>query len=89
MNNPIRYEDPLITEYADGTEEVRFTDAEWAVMMRDPAFGYVRRCGHPTNANQYGEYGDCPICESLMMYGPDDYAGDLDVDGGFAPAGQS
>jgi hypothetical protein len=81
MNNPIRYQDATITEYADGTEEVRFSNAEWEIMRKDPAFGYVRHCGHPTNANQFGEFGDCPICEA-------GYA-DYDDDGGFAPAGQS
>jgi len=59
----ITYQDDLVTERSDGSEEVRFTDAEWAVMMKDPAFGYVRPCGHPTNANQFGEMGDCLICE--------------------------
>jgi hypothetical protein len=57
------FEDDLVTEYSDGREEVRFTESEWSVMMTDPSFGYVRSCGHPTNANQYGEYGDCLICE--------------------------
>lgn len=44
------YEDEVITEYADGTETVRFSDAEWEVMLADPAFGYVHPCGHPTSA---------------------------------------
>lgn len=46
MSNNVVYEDELVTEYRDGTEEVRFTDAEWAVMMEDPAYGYVCVRGH-------------------------------------------
>jgi len=47
----IVYEDKFITEFSDGTEEVRFTEAEWEVMLADPAFGYVHAgCGHPTSA---------------------------------------
>jgi hypothetical protein len=59
----IVYEDALVTEYDDGREEVRFTDEEWAVMMRDPAFGYVFPCGHrrPENSD-----GTCWECEALM-----------------------
>lgn len=37
----ITYEDEFLTEYDDGTEEVRFSEAEWEVMLADPAFGYV------------------------------------------------
>lgn len=48
-NARVVYEDEFITERADGTEEVRFSDREWEVMSRDPAFGYVHRCGHPTS----------------------------------------
>jgi hypothetical protein len=48
----VTYQDEGITEYDDGTEEVRFTDAEWERMLADPAFGYVHRCGHPTSAGE-------------------------------------
>jgi len=64
------YEDEFITERADGTEEVRFTDAEWDRMYADPAFGYVHRCGHPTSSHERRamETGmgdtDCRICEN-------------------------
>jgi hypothetical protein len=69
MNNAIRFQDATITEYADGTEEVRFTDAEWAIMRNDPAFGYVRRCGHPTTIyNGVLIDNDCPICEAGPEY---------------------
>jgi hypothetical protein len=60
----ITYEDDLVTEYSDGREEVRFTEAEWAAMRSDPAFGYVRRCGHPTSiVNGVLIDSDCLVCE--------------------------
>lgn len=72
MPNAIRYQDATLTEYADGTEEVRFSDAEWAVMRNDPAFGYVRPCGHKTTiVSGILRDDDCPFCEASMMYGPE------------------
>lgn len=54
----IIFEDDRVTEYSDGTEEVRFTEAEYAAMAADPVrFGYARPCGHPTGP------GDCLDCE--------------------------
>ena len=41
----ITYQDAQVTEYSDGTEEVRFTDEEWAIMLADPKYGYVCRAG--------------------------------------------
>lgn len=41
MTARIIYEDEFLTEYDDGTEEARFTDEEWAIMLSDPAYGYV------------------------------------------------
>lgn len=56
------YEDEFVTEYDDGTEEVRFTDAEWAEMLSDPKFGYVCRNGHRlSDGDRY--YGGCLTCE--------------------------
>jgi hypothetical protein len=78
------YEDDLVTEYSDGTEEVRFTNEELEAMAADPVrFGLVRRCGHAFSF-AYGSPvdSDCMICEAGAEY-------DYDDDGGFAPAGQS
>ncbi len=59
----IVYEDPLVTEYSDGTEEVRFTEEEYAAMAADPVrFGYAFPCGHrrPENTD-----GTCWECEAI------------------------
>lgn len=37
----IVFEDEGITEYDDGTEEVRFSAEEWDAMLKDPAYGYI------------------------------------------------
>lgn len=63
----IVYEDEFITEYDDGTEEVRFTDAEWEQMLTDPRFGYVFSCGHRIPVDTHGQPGGdgtCWICEA-------------------------
>jgi len=39
------YEDEFLTEYDDGTDEVRFSAEEWEMMLADPAYGYVCRDG--------------------------------------------
>jgi hypothetical protein len=58
MTKHIVTETDLVTEYDDGTEAVRFTEAEYAAMAADPVrFGLVRPCGHPTGN------GDCLVCE--------------------------
>jgi len=59
------YQDSKVTEYDDGREEVRFSDKEWEIMRSDPAFGYIRRCGHKTTIVN-GELidTDCMECES-------------------------
>lgn len=63
----IVYEDATVTEYDDGTEEVRFTEAEWERMLSDPAFGYVCRAGHRlTDADH--RYGACMSCEHAAEY---------------------
>ena len=51
--------------YDDGPRDVvTFTDEEMSVMMNDPAFGYVRRCGHPTTiVNGVLMDDDCLTCE--------------------------
>lgn len=59
----IIYQDETITEYDDGTEEVHFTDAEWAVMMADPVrFGYACPGGHAWSRAEQ-EHGHCYACE--------------------------
>lgn len=58
----IVYQDALVTEYADGTEEVRFTDEEWAVMMADPAtYGYACRLHGRRDWIQAHQL--CMVCE--------------------------
>ncbi len=59
------YSDDLITEYDDGTTEVLFTDAEWEMMLSDPAFGYVCRNGHRLTESDHRfitAEGVCPHC---------------------------
>lgn len=59
------YEDERVTEYDDGTEEVRFSEDEWKVMERNPRyFGLVQQCGHALGAAM-GD-GCCGTCEGLM-----------------------
>jgi hypothetical protein len=58
----ITYQDDSITEYDDGTEEVRFTAEEWERMLADPAFGYVCRFGHTLRDADH-RYGSCLACE--------------------------
>jgi len=62
MTTRIVYQDELVTEYEDGTEVVRFTDAEWAQMASDPAFGIVCRSGHPIDRAYYDGSGECWAC---------------------------
>jgi hypothetical protein len=62
----ITYEDDTLTEYDDGTEEVRFTADEWAAMNTDPAFGYICRRGHRFPIGHDGNpTGHCPTCEAI------------------------
>lgn len=65
MNNTVVFESDTYRQYGDGREEVFFTAEEWEVMVKDPAFGYVRRCGHRTTfqERQRGIFGDCLECE--------------------------
>lgn len=70
----IIHESKFVTEYSDGTEEVRFSEAEWAIMQQDPAFGYVGRCGH--SALAFLSDGSCPVCEALMSTEPSDFSDD-------------
>jgi hypothetical protein len=37
----IAYEDEGLRVWSDGREEAFFTDEEWAIMLSDPAFGYI------------------------------------------------
>jgi hypothetical protein len=60
----IIYQDPGITEYDDGTEEVHFSDAEWKVMMADPVrFGYACPQGHLWSEAEHN-HGHCYACEA-------------------------
>lgn len=54
----------MITEYDDGTEEVRFSDAEWGEMMRDPVyFGYSCPQGHRLREDDSFVLAEgCPTC---------------------------
>jgi hypothetical protein len=65
-NTPhVVYQDERVTEYADGTEEVRFSDDEYKIMARSPRyFGLVLQCGHALSAAM-GD-GGCGTCESLF-----------------------
>ena len=60
----IVHESEFVTEYDDGTEEVRFSKEEWDIMQHDPRFGYIRTCGHPATASLSD--GSCAICEAAM-----------------------
>ena len=80
----VTYQDDSITEYDDGTEEVRFTDAEWEAMLADSRFGYVCRLGHRQGDADH-RYGACLTCEHMAEYeyDPDDearYADQVDTD---------
>ena len=48
-----------VQEFSDGSERVFFSEAEWNVMLNDPAFGYVLRCGHSAH---YAWDGGCSKC---------------------------
>lgn len=59
------YEDDLITEYSDGSTDVRFTGDEWEMMLNDPAFGYVCANGHRLSDSDrqfIAIEGICPNC---------------------------
>jgi hypothetical protein len=49
----------------DAELPVLFTDAEWEVMLTDPAFGYVCRNGHRQRDADH-RYGSCLTCEALV-----------------------
>lgn len=71
------YEDALYTAYDDGTEEVRFTDAEWAMMLDDPAtFGLCCENGH-WGDHTWREQGICIRCE---VGPPSEYYDESDKD---------
>lgn len=61
----ITYQDALVTEYDNGTEEVRFTEDEHAFMAANPRyFGLCLPCGHALSAAM-GD-GCCGTCENLF-----------------------
>lgn len=51
-----------IREFDDGTEEAFFSEAEWDVMLNDPAFGYVCQAGHRMTEADH-RFGSCLTCE--------------------------
>ena len=59
----IVYEDALITEYDDGTEEVRFTDDEWAVMAANPAMFGLACHLHGAGSHWLRDHQLCMVCE--------------------------
>lgn len=72
----ITYQDSQITEYDDGTEEVRFTEEEWAIMLADPAFGYVCSAGrHRIDGGErnWSPAEGCMLCFSEREAAMDDY----------------
>lgn len=75
------FEDARVTEYADGTEAVRFTEEEWAIMLADPAFGYVCRSGrHRVDSPAFQEWaireGGCMTCSAEMEAAYSEEAGE-------------
>lgn len=58
------YHDEFITEYDDGTEEVRFSDDEYKAMMQDPVyFGYACLNGHRIREDDPFVMAEgCPYC---------------------------
>lgn len=63
-NTRIVYQDDQVTEYEDGTEEVRFSDAEWEAMsLRPRYFGLVLQCGHALS--HYNAAEGCIACFSI------------------------
>lgn len=64
MFGRVVYEDALVTEYADGTEEVRFTDAEYEAMRKDPVYyGYSCPRGHSIREDDpFYQAEGCPKC---------------------------
>ena len=68
MTARIVYQDTTVTEYDDGTEEVRFTQAEWEHMAAHPAdFGLACRT-HGAGPHWLRDHQLCMTCE----VGPDD-----------------
>lgn len=64
------YQDDQVTEYDDGTEEVRFTDDEHDVMARSPRyFGLCLPCGHDNKFFNAAE--GCSACLDISEAGED------------------
>ena len=63
MATPV-FESALVTEYDDGTEEVRFTEDEWKIMNASPRyFGLVLQCGHALSF--YNAAEGCNACFAI------------------------
>jgi len=51
-------------EYDDGTDEVVFSEDEWAEMLQDPKFGYVCQSRRHRLSSADHRAGGCLSCES-------------------------
>lgn len=74
----IVYQDERVTEFKDGTEEVRFADDELRFMAQDPVyFGYACRAGHSIREDDPFVIAEgCPKCFANaetgdQVYGPE------------------
>lgn len=67
----IVYADDKVIEYDTGDEEVFFSDAEWAAMMKDPVyFGYSCRAGHRIREDDPFVIAEgCPKCFAAAEMG--------------------
>lgn len=61
------YQDELVTEYNDGTEEIRFRDVEYVIMGEDPQdWGYACPMGLHAYSGGFDARGICGKCEVNM-----------------------
>ena len=58
----IVHEEPGYRMYEDGSEEVSFTDEEWAEMLSDPKYGYVCNSGRHRLTDADRREGGCMAC---------------------------
>jgi hypothetical protein len=64
----ITYESETITEWDDGTTDVRFREEEWIAMHKDPVyFGLACHAGHRLSQAE-GNNGFCGRCEAQAEY---------------------
>jgi hypothetical protein len=70
LTGRIVYADESYQMNEAGEERVGFTSDEWAIMMKDPRFGYVCRQGHLMDQTFAAYEGGCRTCFNLAE---DDY----------------